>query len=90
MDEQMVDLDAIQDDDALLDKIGAGETPKGREGDPVVPVLVGWRREVVDTPVRELIDPVTAVRLVKAHRRASRRQWWRDLARRVTFGRWPR
>ena len=87
------DLTAVAHDDELLDAIGSGASLHPDDVDPadraLVVVFQGWRNEIHREPTQELIDPATAVEVIRAsgrHRkhqppRAARR-WWRQFLRR--------
>lgn len=78
------DLSAVRADDELLDKIGGGLSPVS--DDPLVALLVAWRKECREAPFR----PLNGQPLDVAMSRWRRRMWWRRLGQRVTFGWWPR
>jgi len=84
MNDEPIDLDALQADNKLVERIRAGEDPG--VDDELTRTLVRWRQQVrpedADAAAGELLEHVI--------RRWRRRARWRRVARWVTFGRWPR
>ncbi|WP_298177118.1 anti-sigma-D factor RsdA [Saccharomonospora sp.] len=66
-DAEMMDLSAIQADDALLDALGAADSKVGDElGDQELSaLLLAWRRDVDSEAIPELVDTQSAVTTVK-------------------------
>jgi hypothetical protein len=83
MSDEPIDLDALQADDTLLNRIGAGEDPGA--DDELVRTLVAWRQQVdprdEDVAAGEGLDQVMG--------RWRRRRWWVRLKWRV-LGWWKR
>ncbi len=63
----MVDLSAIQADDALLDALGAGDSRVDDElgNQELSALLLAWRRDVDSEAIPELVDTQSAVTTVK-------------------------
>jgi hypothetical protein len=77
------DLAAVRRDDTLLDALGQGAMPK--DPDPVEALLVGWRRELLAPPVRDLVTVEDAMAAFRVARRPSRLvRWWRRVRRPTT------
>jgi hypothetical protein len=71
--EMPADLAAIQADDALLDMLGSADCMPGDVDDELARVLASWRSEVHADSVRELVHTDTAVAVINAARRSTRR-----------------
>jgi Anti-sigma-D factor RsdA to sigma factor binding region len=72
--ETPVDLAAVQADDALLDILSSASRMPSDTDEELARVLVAWRREIHADSNRVLVDTDTALAVISAARRPTRRR----------------